>query len=71
MGTHSKKQITRLGYVDWIDISICAGRILTNMVRDHASILMEVKTKRMPTFTTSVVGSGRVAVNQEKDKDLL
>jgi hypothetical protein len=39
------------------------------MFRDHASILMEAKTKRKPTFTTSVVGFGHVLVNQEKGKD--
>jgi len=41
------------------------------MFRDHASILMEAKSKRKPTFTTSVVGFGHVLVNQEKGKGLL
>jgi hypothetical protein len=57
--------------MNFIDISSYAGRILPNMFRDHASILMEAKSKRKPTFTTAVVGSGHVSVNQEKGKDLL
>jgi hypothetical protein len=54
-----------------IDISFMRSRIRPNMFRDRASILMEAKSKRKPTFTTSVVGSGHVSVEQEKGKDLL
>ena len=35
------------------------------MFRDKASILMEARSKRMPNFTTSVVGFGPVPVKQK------
>jgi hypothetical protein len=37
------------------------------MFRDKASILMEAKSKRKPISATSVVGTGLVSVDQEKD----
>jgi hypothetical protein len=37
------------------------------MFRDHASILMEAKSKRKPISATPVVGIGLASVNQKKD----
>jgi hypothetical protein len=41
------------------------------MFRDHASILMEAKSKRKPISSTYVVGIGLVSVKQKKEIVLL
>ena len=71
MGTYLKTAYDANGSYKIIDISSMRSRILPNMFRDRASILMEAKSKRKPTFTTSVVGSGHVSVKQEIGKVLL
>jgi hypothetical protein len=60
-----------MGNAKYIDSFHIDSRILFNMFRDRASILMEAKAKRKPMFTTFVVGFGHVSVNQEISKDLL
>ena len=70
MGTPLKKYNGANEYHKIIDIFHMGSRIRPNMFRDHASILMEAKSKRKPTFTTSVVGSGHVSVKQEIGKHL-
>ena len=53
--------------VESIDTFHKYSKILPNMFRDKASILMEARSKRMPNFTTSVVGFGLVLVKQKID----
>jgi hypothetical protein len=52
-----------------IDSFHFSSRILPNMFRDRASILMQAKAKRMPTSATSVAGFGLVSVKQKMDKN--
>jgi hypothetical protein len=52
-----------------IDSFHFSSRILPNMFRDRASILMQAKAKRMPTSATSVAGFGLVSVKQNMDKN--
>jgi hypothetical protein len=49
----------------FIDTFYFSSRMLPNMFRDRASILMEAKAKRKPASATSVVGFGLVSVAQE------
>lgn len=44
-----------------------SSKIQPNMFRDHASILMEAKSKRKPISSTPVVGIGLGSVNKKKD----
>jgi hypothetical protein len=57
-----------MGNAKTIDIYFMRSRILPNMFRDRASILMEAKAKRKPISATAVVGIGLVSVKQKKDK---
>jgi hypothetical protein len=41
------------------------------MFRDHASILMEARSKRKPILATKVVGFGHVSVEQKAMKRML
>ncbi len=54
-----------MGTIGIIDSLYIRSKILSNMFRDRASILMEAKAKRKPTSATSVVGFGLVSVDQE------
>ncbi len=54
-----------MGTIGIIDSLYIRSKILSNMFRDRASILMEAKAKRKPISTTSVVGFGHVSVEQE------
>ncbi len=60
-----------LNFFEIIDIFNKRSKILPNMFRDKASILMEAKSKRKPNSATSVVGFGLVLRKQEKEKKLL
>jgi len=62
--TVSKNRILKI-----IDSFFFSSRILSNMFRDRASILMQAKAKRMPTSATTVVGFGLVSVKQKMDKN--
>jgi hypothetical protein len=66
-----KKHITQMGHAKSLTYFSGVVEFGPIMFRDRASILMEAKSKRKPMFTTSVVGSGHVLVNQEKSKDSL
>ncbi len=52
----------RLIFAKTIDIFCLVGKILPNMFRDHAAILMEAKAKRLPNSAISVAGFGLVLV---------
>jgi len=53
-----------MGITQIIDSFHIDSKILFNMFRDRASILMEAKAKRKPFSTTPVVGNGHVSVEQ-------
>jgi hypothetical protein len=55
------------GYSKIVDIFFSRCKIAPNMYRDHASLLMEAKSKRKPISATLVAGIGLVSVNQKKD----
>jgi hypothetical protein len=68
MGNHRNEWGTQMGTIGNIDSLYIRSKILSNMFRDRASILMEAKAKRKPTSATPVVGFGLVSVDQEIKK---
>ncbi len=58
-----------MGILPTIDSFNIDSKILPNMFRDRASILMEAKAKRKPNSTTAVVGRGHVSVHQSIEKE--
>jgi hypothetical protein len=57
--------------VQIIDSFHISSRILPNMFRDHASILMEARSKRKPSLATTVVGFGLVSVELKSMKKMI